>query len=114
MNPALLRLIGILLLVAAAAAAILNLHRASVWSSFGGFCEEATMVRDAYRNCWKKLSTSVVGVRKKLRRLSSVGSHELMKAAGIDLGGLFSCEDLEYLRQVKLKNIDVPQRQLLC
>jgi len=28
----------------------------------------------ASRNCWKKLSTSVVVVKKKLRRLSSVGA----------------------------------------
>jgi len=27
-------------------------------------------------NCWKKLSTSVVVVKKKLRRLSTVGSHD--------------------------------------
>jgi hypothetical protein len=31
---------------------------------------------------------SIVGVKKKLRRLSSVGSHDSTKAAGISSGGL--------------------------
>src|SRR5829696_6300174 len=34
------------------------------------------------RKIWKKLSISVGGLKKKLRRLSTVGSHDLKNAAG--------------------------------
>ena len=44
----------------------------------------------ASRHCWKKLSTSVVVVKRKLRRLSSVGRHDVTKATGVNAGGPFS------------------------
>jgi hypothetical protein len=43
---------------------------------------------------------SIVGVNKKLRRLSSVGSHDLKKVAGIS-GGLFSL-----MASISLRNED--------
>ena len=36
------------------------------------------------------MSISGVGVKKKLRRLSTVGYHDLKKVAGINSSGLFS------------------------
>jgi hypothetical protein len=45
----------------------------------------------------KKLSISAVGVKRKLRRLSTVGSHELKKAAGSSSGGFFLCGLLRVL-----------------
>ena len=46
--------------------------------------------RSRTADCCKKLSISVVGVKNKLRRLSSVGSQIGTKVAGIGTGGLFS------------------------
>jgi hypothetical protein len=50
------------------------------------------------RNCWKKQRTSEVAVKRKLRRLSTVGSHELKKAAGNISGAFFLCQVVLYLQ----------------
>lgn len=68
-------------------------------------------------NCWKKLIISVVGVRKKLGRVSRMAHHEMTEVARINSSGLFSlrgvlnnCKNIKSLTKRFGESLTLPCR----